>query len=59
MLRLLKLFKDSHRQTKFFILTLTIYLLAIIWTTVVAYARLEYSRSDMSEPIMIQIPHHP
>jgi len=47
-----KFFK-SHRQTKWFILTTLIYLVAIIWTTVQAYVRLEYNRSHISRPIII------
>lgn len=55
MWRALKKFKESHRQTKFFIITLAIYMLAMIWTTIQAYARLEYSRSgDQAKPIIIQ-----
>lgn len=52
----IKRFKESSRQTKFFIFTLALYMLALIWTTIQAYARLEYSRSDISKPIMIQMP---
>lgn len=33
-----------------------IYLGIMIWTTVQAYARLSYSRSDVVKPIMIQTP---
>lgn len=51
----LKLFKNAHRQTKFFIFTFAIYMIAIIWTTLQAYARLEYSRSGNSKPIVIHI----
>lgn len=50
----LKRFKESHLQTKFFILTLALYLLTLIWTTVQAYARLEYHRTDPAKPIFIQ-----
>jgi hypothetical protein len=56
MWRALKMFIHSHRQTKFFILMWAIYLIAIVWTTVQAYARLSYSRSDMTPPIIIRIP---
>jgi len=56
MWRALKLFKNAHRQTKFFILMWAIYLLALAWTTVQAYARLAYSRSDLQPPIVINIP---
>lgn len=50
----LKAFKDSNKQTKFFILMFVIYMAAIIWTTLQAYVRLEYSRSDKETPIIIQ-----
>lgn len=52
----IKSFKDSNRQTKFFIFMGAIYLLALGWTTVQAYARLTYSRSDLNPPIIIHIP---
>lgn len=39
-------FKSSRRQTKYFILTLLIYMIALVWTTLQSYARLDYSRSD-------------
>ncbi len=42
----LKALKDSNRQTKYFIFMVLIYLIAIVWTTVQSYARLEYSRSN-------------
>ena len=51
----IKLFIESNRQTKIFIFTLALYLLAILWTTIQSYARLEYSRSDISKPIIIQM----
>ena len=54
MRRALQMFKDSNRQTKYFIFTLLLYMLAMIWTTLQAYARLEYSRSDISKPILIK-----
>ena len=55
MKRIFRKFKNSNWQTKIFILNLAIYMIAIIWTTLQAYARLEYSRSDdMSDPIVIQ-----
>jgi hypothetical protein len=57
MWRAWRMFKKSHPQTKFFIFTWAIYMLAIFWTTIQAYARLEYSRSDSRKPIVIQI--HP
>ncbi len=47
-------FINSNRQTKWFILTIAIYMIAILWTTVQAYARLEYSRSYISKPIIIR-----
>lgn len=56
MWRTLKKFGKAHPQTKFFIFTFAIYMLAIIWTTIQAYARLEYSRTGLSKPIVIQIP---
>lgn len=49
-----KLFITAHRQTKYFIFTLLLYVVALIWTTLQAYARLEYSRSDLSKPILIE-----
>lgn len=55
MWRTFKMFKDSHSQTKLFILTWAIYMIAIFWTTIQAYARLEYSRTGHSNPIVIQI----
>lgn len=51
-----KSFKNSGRQTKYFILFTIIYMVAMIWTTAQAYARLYYSRSDMQKPIVIQEP---
>ena len=54
MWKAIKMFKASDRQTKYFIFTLVLYMAAMIWTTVQAYARLEYSRSDTSKPILIQ-----
>ncbi len=59
MWRAIKMFKESHPQTKFFILTWAIYMIAIIWTTIQAYARLEYSRTGTPQPIVIQIPENP
>jgi hypothetical protein len=53
MWRAIKIFKNSHRQTKFFVFTLLLYMIALIWTTLQAYARLEYSRTDMSKTIII------
>jgi len=46
-------FINSGKQTKFFIFMTALYMIAIAWTTVQAYARLEYSRSDYSKPILI------
>lgn len=46
----------SNRQTKYLILMVAIYTIALAWTTVQAYARLAYSRSDLQEPIIITIP---
>lgn len=56
MWRTLQIFKNSHRQTKFFIFMWVIYMIAIAWTTIQAYARLAYSRSDLVPPIVIKIP---
>lgn len=56
MWRTLKMFQKAHRQTKFFILMLAIYMIALMWTTVQAYARLAYSRSDIASPTIIRIP---
>lgn len=56
MWRALKMFKRSHPQTKFFIFMWALYMVAIIWTTIQAYARLEYSRTGIDKPIVIQIP---
>jgi hypothetical protein len=50
----IKTFKGSNRQTKYFIFMWMLYIVALIWTTVQAFARLEYSRSDVSRPIIIQ-----
>ncbi len=55
MKQVIKMFIESNRQTKFFIFMVALYLLAILWTTIQAYARLEYSRSDISKPIMIHM----
>jgi len=54
MWKAIKMLSSSNRQTKYFIFTLVLYMVAIIWTTLQAYARLEYSRSDFSKPILIQ-----
>lgn len=47
-------FINSHRQTKFFIFMLLLYMIALIWTTLQSYARLEYSRTGESTPIVIK-----
>lgn len=55
MWKAVKAFRQSDRQTKFFIFTILLYFIAIIWTTIQSYARLEYSRSDReTTPIIIQ-----
>lgn len=54
MLKALRMFRKSHSQTKFFIFMFALYMGALIWTTFQAYARLEYSRSDFTKPIIIQ-----
>lgn len=56
MWRAIRSFKNSNRQTKFFILMWAIYMAALAWTTIQAYARLTYSRSDLSAPTVIHIP---
>ena len=56
MWRALRMFKNAHRQTKFFIFMWALYMIAMVWTTVQAYARLAYSHSDLSSPIVITIP---
>lgn len=56
MWRIVKRFKNAHRQTKFFIFMGMIYMIAIVWTTIQAYARLAYSRSDLNPPVVIKIP---
>ncbi|MDP1881138.1 MAG: hypothetical protein Q8K60_09395 [Parachlamydiaceae bacterium] len=54
MLYIWKRFKRTHPQTKFFYLMIMIYMGAIFWTTIQAYARLEYSRSGgFRNPIVI------
>lgn len=50
----MKLLITSNRQTKYFIFTLFLYMIALLWTTIQAYARLEYSRSDISRPVLIK-----
>lgn len=52
----IKQFKNANRQTKIFVFMGAIYMIAMIWTTAQAYARLGYSRSDHT-PIVIQTPH--
>ena len=56
MWRAIKLFKCSHYQTKFFIFMWVLYVATLAWTTVQAYARLAYSRSDLEKPTIIYIP---
>ena len=53
MIKTLRLFSW---QTLFFLLTMAIYMIALFWTTIQAFLRLEYSRTDMSKPIVIEIP---
>ena len=52
-------FLKSNRQTKFFIFMGALYMIALAWTTIQAYARLAYSRSDLVPPIVIHIPSPP
>jgi len=52
---LVKFFK-SNWQTKLFVLNMFIYAAALVWTTFQAYTRLEYSRSDLRKPIIIEVP---
>ena len=47
-------FISSNWQTKIFIMMSAVYMIALLWTTVQAYVRLEYNRSDFKKPIMIQ-----
>lgn len=56
MLEAFKKLKGAGSQTKYFILMALIYIVAMIWTTIQSYARLEYSRSDRPETIVIQQP---
>ena len=51
---ILKKFRQINRQTKLFIFMAFIYLAALLWTTLQAYSRLGYSRSDAVKPIIIQ-----
>lgn len=51
----IKSFLRTDRQTQFFIFMLVLYAAALIWTTVQAYARLEYSRSNALKPITVRI----
>ncbi|CCB86642.1 MULTISPECIES: hypothetical protein [Parachlamydia] len=39
-------FKNATRQTQYFILTWVIYMIAIIASTLYAYGRLEFVKSD-------------
>lgn len=41
-------------QTFFFILTTAIYIIAILWTTIQSYARLEYSRTGSAQSTAVQ-----
>ena len=50
-------FYTANKQTKYIILMAFIYVTALVWSTLQAYARLEYSRSDRHKPIIIQEPH--
>jgi hypothetical protein len=54
MLKTIKMFLSSNKQTKYFVFTLVLYMVALIWTTIQAYARLDYSRTGTSQPILIQ-----
>ncbi len=54
MRQMLKAFRNSHLQTKLFVLTLLLYMIALVWTTLQAYARLEYSRTGYTNPIVIK-----
>ena len=56
MWRTINSFKQAHRQTQFFILMSAIYLIALAWTTVQAYGRLVYDRSNLQSPMIIQAP---
>lgn len=56
MWKTLSKFKNANRQTKVFIFMGALYIIAMVWTTVQAYARLNYSRSDIVKPIVIQTP---
>ena len=52
MLKWLRSWDQAGRQTKYLILMYAIYLAAIAWTTVQAYARLSYSRTGTERPLM-------
>ena len=54
MTELIKKFNTANKQTKYIILMAAIYIVALIWSTLQAYARLEYSRSDRQKTIVIQ-----
>lgn len=58
MLQAIRRFKNAKPQTKLFIFMGIMYGAAMLWTTVQAYARLAYSRSDVSSPIVIQTNDH-
>lgn len=42
----MKQYNAANPKTKYFILTLVVYIVAILWTTVQAFARLDYSRTS-------------
>ncbi len=54
MLAWIKQYNAAKPQTKYFILTWIVYSIAIIWTSVQAYARLEYSRTQFQAPSGIE-----
>jgi hypothetical protein len=52
MLTLIQKFREASFQTKFFVLNWIVYTIAIIVTTIYAYARLDFVRSyDVSKKI--------
>lgn len=52
--RIINKLKAIDRQTIYFILMTLIYMIALAWTTLQSYVRLEYSRSDKAENFEIQ-----
>jgi hypothetical protein len=52
----LKKINDANKQTKYFILMFLIYIVALAWSTLQSFARLEYSPTGESKPIVIQQP---